>query len=407
MIKQIKIKIFIFLLFIITFSKEISEYSSSLLYNTIIGESQTQISLIINTYDSNNILFTNINRKYATEINFNRNGTTLNETIKLGKKTVKNLTFSLIMDQTELNNKKIQGEIGLGINADGQNSLMEHLYDIDLIRKKQILIETNNDPENINIVVDPEILKEQYYYCNLTDKLDLSEKRHEVWICEMSHLLAGFTKEELSWNNAEEIIARVVFDSRTKYIYIPEGYINLILDIWNLNLTLCPISEDIEREEKFINCSYLTEDELNNIKPIYFIMDGYACLFLASDLFEKVGYNQYFSIIRFRVEAHDIWTLGIPFFKKYKVLFDYEKKRVGFSGNGNSIINYNEQFIKWKKEKDAILNKKSNDKKIVVIGAFMGSIILIVMLFFLIRSFTNENSKMHSKFIEEIDRGYV
>ena len=56
---------------------------------------------------------------------------------------------------------------------------------------------------------------------------------------------------------------------------------------------------------------------------------------------------------------------------------------------------------KWRNEKKSILNKASNDKKIVVIGAVMGSMILITILFCLIKSCRDDNSRVHSKFIEE------
>lgn len=398
----------IFISFNLILSKEPTEYTQSLLYDTIIGtESPTEVSLILNTYNTDNLLFTNIYRAYSKEINRLRNDTELKDTINLGKKTVKNLTFTLTLDKTQLDNYEIQGELGLGIDEDLKNELMEHLYDIDLIRKRQIILETNNDPENVNIIVDPEVLPDNYFFCNLTHRADLDERRQKAWICEMSHLIGGLVDSSFTWSNAEEINARIVFDSRSKYIYIPEGYLNLILDYWNLNLTLCPISENTEKNEKFINCTYLTEEQLHSLKPIYFVMDGYACLFLASDLFEKVGYNQYFSIVRFNKEDHDIWTLGVPFFKKYKVLFDYDKQRVGFSGVQSFILDYSEDYTKWLKERNAMLNKKSNDKKIMIIGAFMGIAMLLTMIYFLLRSIIKEKHRMRSQFIEEIDRGKV
>lgn len=406
-----KIYFLLFSIFLTFSSNEPLEYTSVLLYDTTIGQYDTQISLILNTYSSNNILFTNIYRPYSYEINEKREGgDIMNDTIKLGPKTVKDLTFILIMDYTKLDRYQIQGELGLGIDEYYKNKLMDHLYEQNLIRKKQILLETNNDPENVNVIVDPEKIPDKFYYCNISEKSDLSDQRKDVWICEMSHLLTGFTDLELSWNNSEEINARIIFDSRVKYIYIPEGYLNLILDFWKLNMTLCQISENYngtENSEKYIDCMYVTEEEINNLKPIYFVMEGYACLLLASDLFEKIDYYHYTSLIRFNKEKKDIWTLGLPFFKKYKVLFDYDYQRVGFSGKLNYIIDYNKEYIKWLKERDSLLNKESIDKKIMVIGAFMGISMLGVILFFLIKSIVKDKSRRNNKFIEEIDRGNV
>ena len=86
-------------------------------------------------------------------------------------------------------------------------------------------------------------------------------------------------------------------------------------------------------------------------------------------------------------------------FSKYKVWLKYDKKLIGF--NGENIIDFHHDYKLWRKENEKILNKTSNDKKIVVIGAVMGSMILLTILFCLIKSFKTENSQRASRFIEE------
>ena len=215
---------------------------------------------------------------------------------------------------------------------------------------------------------------------------------------EQSHILTGTSAKELVWNNSEEINARAVFDSSSKYIYLPIGYFNLILDIWNLNMTKCPIIEDGEKV-KYIRCNDATKDYFKNIKPIYFIFEGYALPFSAEELFEDIGDNKFESLVRFRDENYDIWTFGVPLFSKYKVWLKYDKKLIGF--NGKNILDFHKDYVLWRKENEKLLNKTSNDKKIVIIGAVMGSMVLLTILFFLIKSFRVENSNRANKFIEE------
>jgi len=69
----------------------------------------------------------------------------------------------------------------------------------------------------------------------------------------------------------------------------------------------------------------------------------------------------------------------------------YDKKLIGF--NGENIIDFSKEYKKWRLENDSLLNKTSNDKKIVVIGAVMGSMILLTILYCLIKSYKTENSK--------------
>ena len=92
-----------------------------------------------------------------------------------------------------------------------------------------------------------------------------------------------------------------------------------------------------------------------------------------------MGDNKFESLVRFRDENYDIWTFGVPLFSKYKVWLKYEKKLIGF--NGENIIDFHQDYKLWRKENEKILNKTSNDKKIVVIGAVMGSMILLTILY--------------------------
>ena len=73
---------------------------------------------------------------------------------------------------------------------------------------------------------------------------------------------------------------------------------------------------------------------------------------------------------------------------------------IGF--NAENVLDFHKDYVSWRKENERILNKASNDKKIVIIGAVMGSMILLTILFCLIKSFKTENSQRGSKFIEEL-----
>ena len=386
--------IFLFILinFITTKEEHESKVHSSTLFSLAIGENNTNISMLFNTFSTNLTLYSNANRKYALEINNKRNHSYIIETLTINEVILPNLVFDIKIDPTDFNDDSIQGEIGLGINLEGVNDFINLLYNNKIIFQKELIIGSKT-------ILDTYLVTDRFYFANITDKSDLPNKYHNSWILEQSHILTGTSKKELVWNNSEEINARAIFDSSSKYIYLPIGYLNLILDIWNLNLTKCPLLED-ESKVKYIQCTDTTKDYFKNIKPIYFIFEGYALPFTAEDLFKKVGDNKYQSFVRFRDEDYDIWTFGVPLFSKYKVWLKYNKKEIGF--NGENIIDFHKEYILWKKENERILNKASNDKKIVIIGAVMGSMILLTILFCLIRSYKTDNSNNSSKFIEEI-----
>ena len=386
--------IFIFNFIIFIKGKEEDEIKShqSLLFNVAIGQSKTNISMFFNTFSTNLTLYSNTNRKYALEINKKRNNTYIIDSLTIDELTLQNLVFNIKLDPTDFHDNSIQGEIGLGINLEGRNEFINILYNNKIIFQKEIIIGSK-------LILDTYLVTDKYYFMNLTDKSDLPNIYHNSWIVEQSHILTGTSKKELMWNNSEEINARAIFDSSSKYIFLPIGYLNLILDIWNLNLTKCPLIED-ESKVKYIQCNNTNKDYFKTIKPIYFIFEGYALPFSAEELFENIGDNKFESLVRFREENYDIWTFGEPLFKKYKVWLKFEKKMIGF--NAENVLDFHKDYVSWRKENERILNKASNDKKIVIIGAVMGSMILLTILFCLIKSFKTENSRRGSKFIEEL-----
>ena len=377
--------------FIYSLEETENKSHTSLLFGVQIGENNTQIKMLFNTFTTNQTLYSNSNRKYALKINQKRNHSYITDHITINEIIIPNFDFNIKIDPTNFNDNSIQGEFGLGINLEGKNHFINTLYNNKIIFQKELII----GPQTI---LDTYLITDKYYFANTTDKKDLPEKYHDSWIVEQSHILTGTSAKELVWNNSEEINARAVFDSSSKYIYLPIGYFNLILDIWNLNMTKCPIIEDGEKV-KYIRCNDATKDYFKNIKPIYFIFEGYALPFSAGELFEDIGDNKFESLVRFRDENYDIWTFGVPLFSKYKVWLKYDKKLIGF--NGKNILDFHKDYILWRKENEKLLNKTSNDKKIVIIGAVMGSMVLLTILFFLIKSFRVENSNRANKFIEE------
>jgi len=377
--------------FIYSLEETENKSHTSLLFGVQIGENNTQIKMLFNTFTTNQTLYSNSNRKYALKINQKRNHSYITDHITINEIIIPNFDFNIKIDPTNFNDNSIQGEFGLGINLEGKNHFINTLYNNKIIFQKELII----GPQTI---LDTYLITDKYYFANTTDKKDLPEKYHDSWIVEQSHILTGTSAKELVWNNSEEINARAVFDSSSKYIYLPIGYFNLILDIWNLNMTKCPIIEDGEKV-KYIRCNDATKDYFKNIKPIYFIFEGYALPFSAEELFEDIGDNKFESLVRFRDENYDIWTFGVPLFSKYKVWLKYDKKLIGF--NGKNILDFHKDYVLWRKENEKLLNKTSNDKKIVIIGAVMGSMVLLTILFFLIKSFRVENSNRANKFIEE------
>ena len=74
-----------------------------------------------------------------------------------------------------------------------------------------------------------------YYFADLSSRDDFEDFLYsEGWICDLSHIIFGSNKKELSFNNSLEIKGKVVFDTRTKYIYIHKNYLKYIQRICSI-----------------------------------------------------------------------------------------------------------------------------------------------------------------------------
>ena len=136
-------------------------------------------------------------------------------------------------------------------------------------------------------------------------------------------------------------------------------------------------------------------EKFNNIKFDYFICDindkiddfpiisfnhkglNYTFEFNYQDLFLKVD-NKFYFLIVFKDIKDNNWKIGKPFFKKYQLIFESDRKLIGFyTGKIKSKINFN-----W-------------------IIVFILFIILIILIIFMIIRYKNLPKKIRAKELNE------
>lgn len=388
-----------------------------------IGESLTDIDMLISTKTTENTLFSNTDRPYSKEILTNTYMDRFKDNISLNGEFLYNFTFNVKPDFTNLNISSVQGVFGFGIK--NKNPLIDNLYSNNIIHSKEIYLKSY-PISHINFAVDiSKSEKKKYTFCDITDRDDLSKKYKESFVCEYTHLLL----DDVFFNESILINGRVVFDTTSNYIIIPFDYIDMFYEIWELNKSKCYEYDD-ERNETILYCNFnLLKNGLKDLKNLTFVFDGFGYEIKSEDLFVKINDDTYISLIRFRNEKNNIWTMGFPFFKKYDILFDYEKKRVGIKNNSDDItnngkvVNYTEEYIKWKEENEGFLNSLNiNEKKIMYAGMVIGSIVLLSVLIYIIKKCinniknngennenkTNVNKKgNHMELIEEINQNDI
>ena len=390
---------------IISSNPSYEDYTFLFLEKFKIGPHSKEINMILNSITSKSILFTNSKRDYSDEIAKKRNSDVLIDKVNFNGEIIPSFPFNLKLDETKLNNPKIQGEFGLGIDNENSNVLVDTLYENKILKEKILEIEVleENKKDILYLNFAPKI--NEFTFCDLTSKLDENNFYSQAWICNLSHIVIGSNKGDLAWNNTLETNGKVVFDTRTKYIYIPKDYIKYISTIWSINNDGCKTVLDTENDEKYYKCNLTMEKHIYSMPSIYFIIGGYGYRLKPEELFEKDG-EHFISLIRFINEENDLWILGVPFLREYKLLFDYNKTRVGFSGA--DILNYKEEYQKWivdNAEKNSkLLSGYSCETIIFIIGTIIGTCIICYVAFWLYRTGRRGNDKYYIQTDEPADK---
>ena len=381
------------------------DYTYLFLEKIKIGSRSKEINMILNSIHSKSILFTNSKRDYSGEIQKNRKSDILIDKIIFNGQIIPSFPFNLKLDETKLNNPKIQGEFGLGIDEENTNDLMDTLYENKLIKDKILEIEITQEKNKEILYLNFQPQLNEYTYCDLSSKLGMGNFYSEAWVCNISHIVIGSNKGELGWNNTLEINSKVVFDTRTKYIYIPKDYIKYISTIWSINNEGCKTVLDSENDEKYFKCNSTMEKKIYSMPSIYFIIGGYGYRLRPEDLFEKED-NNYNSLIRFYNEENNLWIFGVPFLREYKILFDYNKTRVGLKGE--NVLNYKEEYNKWiitnAEKKSEFLSGYSGETIAFIIGTIIGCCILCYVAFWLYRTWRRQSNKYYIHTDEPVNK---
>ena len=73
-----------------------------LLFDVLIGQNNTRIKMLFNTFTTNQTLYSDSNRKYALTINQKRNHSFITESITINEMPLQNFNFYLKIDQNNI-----------------------------------------------------------------------------------------------------------------------------------------------------------------------------------------------------------------------------------------------------------------------------------------------------------------
>jgi hypothetical protein len=368
-------------------------------------KNKQDLNFLLDTTKSDSIFFSDTNKNGYNNLPNNYFSDFITS-IEINTFNIKNFKFKIENDNTNLNNQKIQGIIGLGIK-DYKNSLLDRMKEEKIINNRIIFFYTKPKPiiKFYNEISNK--IKENYTGCYLnSDNFNnLNYDYSESWNCDLSHIYIENKKKfnnnifnneskienNITLNDTIKVNSKVIFDAKYYYISTSVKYLDLILKEFNFQNNC---STFFFNGYYYISCN-INEENLNKIPFISFIFEGYAYKIRGKNLFVKNKNNTYYSLIRFSndTQYHNIFILGYPFFSSYKIKFDYDNNFIVFLGEEEPI-----NFKKILKE----FNIKFDIVKFIGISGII--IVLIILIIFYIKNcIMNGKSKSHIKFIDEVN----
>ena len=232
------------------------------------------------------------------------------------------------------------GKIGLNLNIQN-NELADFSFIKELKRKK--LIETYD-------------IKILYNKGNLSQGKILfgSSPSYARPMHLDQNSIFSFRVDQITYKN-EDFTTEIGLDFYSGIIMAPSKLNMKITEFFQpyLNNFTCKYVVLKTNYDKTIFC----DEDFNDFEKfdkIYFSLYdfgfNYSFILEGKDLFVKVKNGYLFVLKTYLYNANDKWVLGLPFFSKYPVTLNFDKKMIGFD-----IINKNKTVVEPKKNNNSIL----------------------------------------------------
>ena len=323
------------------------------------------------------------------------------------------IKFNFVYEKND-NIDEICGSIGLAIfNDKNNNKFIEQLKTSNITQNYYWSIKYISLDKGYIIFG---ILPHQYLSSNETfneinfleiySKFTLKNNQWGIDFNEIFFYLNNNKKEKILINKEED----AVFSFTNQLIIRTLNYKSTILS----HFFNTYFKNNICIEETFsgnISYSIIKCDKYQFIKEMYKFPDLYLynkelqTYFILSykDLFITLDNNIYFMII-FRnsliQQKKEIWELGIPFLKKYQIIFNSDTKKIGYYSN----INVN------KIESPKVINSKKsnifNFSTRTLLEIFFGVILILLIIYLIKKIYVNKTRQKKPYELQEEDYDY-
>ena len=381
---------------------------NNLITNISIGTPKQNFSLILSMRLSSLVItstlssFNNLTKKYNLNDsstfyskNFSDNHRFGYDEFRKGILSRENFEFSLInlnnlnfILATEEHSGK-SGTLGLNIDFDRDHldnySLLKQLKDRNLISSYiySFIFEKNDNPLILskgNLIIGsyphdfkPDIFKKEKYYemkCNINLFL-----YNQYW--EIKHLIFLYGNNDEN-DFTEDLYTKIDFSYT--FIVASNKFKNFISELFTKYYgNKCVLNKG--RLHQYYSCDKnININKLENIN-IFYGKNNFTFVLTPSDLFTLYDDKLFYLICFSNSQTDSEWSLGSVFLKKFPLVFDQERKVIGYYADKEKIYD--------------------NTKKYLKILLFISVIIIIVLLFFIIHHTYFSKRKVRANELEE------
>ena len=294
--------------------------------------------------------------------------------------------FSFVYEETENQEEEICGSIGLSpYNDKNNNKFIEQLKTSNITQNYYWSIKyLSLDRGYIIFGILPHEYDIKYNSSKLVETYNNFLISHNSWAIQVNELFFYSNKnEKILINKDDDFDAKFAFNKQV--IIGSLNYKDMIIKYFfkeYINNNIC-FEENISINDTYtmIRCyENKFKNEIRKFPELNLYCKDLNINFILTyeDLFINLGNYLYFLII-FRTSGfkikYEFWELGIPFLKKYQMIFNMDSKKIGY-------------YIPIKEKK--YQEKKNNNNKVnisirTVIEIIIGVIFILIIIYFIKR----------------------
>ena len=294
------------------------------------------------------------------QYDFTYNGIASLETFEIENKTLEDFQFILVDELINNNNNYINiinGVLSLGHEYDSKHqSLVYEMSHVSNTFYNMFMFKFGENNKGELLIGDmTEDQKRKYNYINKCRFIKSRNKDEQIkWQCELTQIFIGSVEDYPTFrNNMMEqtgyIISRndknniaiveeiATFETIFNRIYVPEDVMDYLKTYYFKNIVndeyLCEFNE--KEDSIKVKCNI---EEVSKLKRLNFVFDGKTDLsFPSQNLFECNFKGDCKFLIEYN-KKYDNFIFGLPVFKMYNIIFDYNSRDLSFYSKDNKYL---------------------------------------------------------------------